>query len=132
MVGDDGHEGEGGGVDGVEDGSGGGGAANARDDGSANGDEDKGGEENTSGGDEGGGGSTQDVANKGGGGENWAGCELADGDGIEELGFSEPAVLFDKAAAEKGKEDIATAVEDGADFDEEKEEGPEAEGDGGS
>src|SRR5690606_23782407 len=55
-------------------------------------------------------------------GEDGARGDLADGDGVEELGVGDPPEALDEVAFEEGEKDVAAAVQDGADLQEGQEE----------
>src|SRR5690606_337840 len=106
----------------VEEGGGPGAVADDVDDAGEEADEDEGGEEDRDGGEDGAGEAHDHVADEGGGGEDGARGDLADGDGVEELGVGDPAEAVDEVAFEEGEKDVAAAVQDGADLQEGQEE----------
>ena len=108
---DDGHDGDGGRADAVEEAGGPGRLAEAGDEGVGDGDEQERGQEDAERRDDGAGEAIEDVADEGGGGEDGAGGELADGDGVDEGLLGEPAAVRHEVGLEEGDEDVAAAVE---------------------
>lgn len=124
-------EGEGCGVDTVEDGGGEGGLAEPGYERSDGGGECEGGQEDSDGGGQCSGRSGQGVAEERGGGEDGTGGDLSGGDGVEELRGGEPLKAVDEIGLEEAEEDVAAAVYDGPELEEIGEEDGEAWGVGG-
>ena len=54
-----------------------------------------------------------------------SGCELTDGDGVQELALSQPAVFVYQTALQKSDQHVTASIEHGADFQEEEAQRPQ-------